>query len=919
MHAVLTAVLILLAAGAQAEPDFTAGMKAQNAFLRADLVERAGQNAAAYPWAKAMQERIVARAEPWLNLSDDELWDLMFGPNIDRSWMVWSNGFCPSCKADVRMYNWKVDPFKHPWKMQCPHCEELFPKNDFEAFHRSGFDKHGVFQPDLADRSLLFNADHPDSNDPLHTFGVDDGEGYFEGENTWRFIGCYLIYGQWKKAAQLGAVRLSEAYAVTGDTAYAHKALVLLDRIADLYPDFDFGEQGYVYENPDITRGQISTWHDACEEVRELAMAYDRVYEAGRAHSEPLAAFLSAKAAAHHLENKKATWEDIQRNIEVGILIDTLNHRSRIESNRPRTDVALLVIKTVLGWPANRDHIMELLDGIIEADTQVDGVSGEKGMAGYATIAPRALADILGLFSLLDPAFLGDVYARHPVLHQTWRFHMDMRCLDAFYPQSGDSGMFGVKDTAFKGVTFTSDPGLQASMYTFMWDMYQLTGDEAYAQELYRANGSATTNLPHDLFAEDPAQFQADVADIIAVAGTEIAITSVNKEQWRLAILRSGEGDNRRALWIDYDASGKHRHQDGMNLGLFAKGLNLVPEYGYPAVGYGGWDSMLGKWYARSAAHVTVVLDGQDHHRKDGETTLWADGESVRAIRVAGADMIEGDRFERTAALVDLDEADSYVVDVFRVRGGADHTQFFGAFLGTMETDGLTLSSAEDYGYDTPMRNFQRDASPASGWAAEWTIEDRFEYLAPGEEVKVRRTDFTTDAAALTSEAWIDLTQYGEGEPEWIPRLMVRRQSDTAPVESTFVSVIEPYDGVRKVESIKRIPLRDADGSVMPDTFVGLEVSRTDGLRDLMLVGDPEHPGDATMTARAANVTTNAQFAVVTLGPDGPVRIALAKGDAVNVNGFVMNLHNAVDFIEVAFTDGRARVVAGDAKALVGK
>ncbi|HQF30937.1 MAG TPA: hypothetical protein PLJ34_05775, partial [Hyphomicrobiales bacterium] len=77
--------------------------------------------------------------------------------------------------------------------------KELFPKNDFGALYRSGLDAQGVFDPKRADRSLLFNAEHPDANDPLHLFGVDEGEGYVEGAKRWRFIGAYLIYGQWKQ------------------------------------------------------------------------------------------------------------------------------------------------------------------------------------------------------------------------------------------------------------------------------------------------------------------------------------------------------------------------------------------------------------------------------------------------------------------------------------------------------------------------------------------------------------------------------------------------------------------------------------------------------------------------------------------------------------------------------------------------
>jgi len=118
----------------------------------------------------------------------------------------------------------------------CPHCRELFPKNDFEKFYRSGLDERNVFDPNRADRSLLFNAEHPDPADPLHKFAVDDGEGYVDGEKRWRFIGAYLIYGQWKKAIVDGIISLSAAYAVTGDKAYAHRAGVLFDRVADLYP-----------------------------------------------------------------------------------------------------------------------------------------------------------------------------------------------------------------------------------------------------------------------------------------------------------------------------------------------------------------------------------------------------------------------------------------------------------------------------------------------------------------------------------------------------------------------------------------------------------------------------------------------------------------------------------------------------------
>ena len=175
----------------------------------------------------------------------------------------------------------------------------LFPTNDFGAYYKSGLDEHGVFGPQLADRALLFNEAHPDPDDPEHLFGVDDGEGYVEGDKRWRFIGYYLTAGEWRQKIVRGCNYLSEAYLVTGEPAYAHKAGILLDRVADLYPSFDYSTQGLVYETGGH-RGYVSVWHDACKEVTDLAQVYDRIFDA-IAKDEALVSLLAEKAKRHYL------------------------------------------------------------------------------------------------------------------------------------------------------------------------------------------------------------------------------------------------------------------------------------------------------------------------------------------------------------------------------------------------------------------------------------------------------------------------------------------------------------------------------------------------------------------------------------------------------------------------------------------
>lgn len=616
-------------------------------FIPPALLEHCRDNTRNWPWAAQASRTIIDAAAPWLAMSDDELWSLMFGPTITRSWMVWSNGHCPACKVDVPMYNWKIDALKQPWKTTCPHCAEVFPKNDFAAFHRSGLDTRGVFDPAKADRSLLFNAQHPDPADPLHQFGVDDGEGYVANGNRWRFIGAYLIYGQWKQAIVGGIQKLAAAYVVSSDARYARKAGVLLDRVADLYPSFDHVQQAWVYETVRC-EGYVSTWHDACEETREMALAYDHVRPALIKDAE-LAAFLAGKARSIGLANAKATPADVCRNIEAGLLRDPIKNNQRIHSNYPRREIALAIIRRTLDTPEDRKVFEEIVAEMIKKATAVDGVTGEKGLAAYSSYVIHALATFLAQLERLEPGTLARLIRQCPNLGKTFRFHIDTWCDQKFYPRIGDDGMFAGPVTRYVAAHFGGQagaaPSVVPSVYEFFWALYQATGDEAYVQVMHHANGGNVTDLPRDLFAADPAGFQKKVAEVISKHGPTPRVGSINFKQWRLALLRGGSAPNTRTLWLNYDRGGGHGHADGLNLGLFAKGLDLMPDMGYPAVQFGGWSSPRANWYRKTAAHNTVVIDKKDqpgnwHDSVGGATTLWADGQSFHAIAAGGVQLV---------------------------------------------------------------------------------------------------------------------------------------------------------------------------------------------------------------------------------------------------------------------------------------
>ncbi|MBI2439819.1 MAG: heparinase II/III family protein [Lentisphaerae bacterium] len=617
------------------------------------LLETLRRNVQRDPWCARMATLAIADAQPWLARADEELWSLMYGPTLTRSWNVWTSGHCPACKGPVPLYNWIINGLTQPWKVLCPHCQETFPKNDFYAFYQSGLDAQGVFSPALAKRELLFNAEHPDPADPLHRFCVDDGEGYVESGKRWRFIGTYLIYGQWKHLV-LGGIRcLANAYAISGEKAYAHKAAVLLDRVADLYPSFDHIRQAWVHEIY-RTEGYVSTWHDACEETRQMALAY-AVIRPALLHDQELADFLEGQRRAFSLARSKATPADICRNIEDGLLRDPLQNPRKIYSNYPRREIALAVLHAALDWPGNRATVLRMADEMVARGTAVDGLTGEKGLAGYSAYVIQSLAQFLALLEMIEPGSLADLLRRHPALRQTWRFHLDTWCMDRqFYPRVGDTGWFCGKVTNYAGVVFRRGPDeslpegsatsvkstqpvcdvLTPSMFSFLWRLSELTGDD-YSHVLLQAGGGRTKDLPYDFFHPDPEAFRRAFAARLPRTPGEAG--NVNKPIWNLAILRSGQGAREHAFWLHYGSGGTHGHTDPLNLGLFAKGLDLMPDLGYPPLQVADRERV--HWYLQPAAHNTVVVDNAMRPgwgpRLQGACRLWADGHSVAAISAA--------------------------------------------------------------------------------------------------------------------------------------------------------------------------------------------------------------------------------------------------------------------------------------------
>jgi oligo-alginate lyase len=199
-------------------------------------------------------------------------------------------------------------------------------------------------------------------------------------------------------------------------------------------------------------------------------------------------------------------------------------------------------------------------------------------------------------------------------------------------------------------------------------------------------------------------------------------------------------------------------------------------------------------------------------------------------VRASSPAQIKGSAYERTIAMVETGPDDYYVFDVFRVAGGTDHAKHTRSTFTTPTVFGLQLApspSLHDAG--TLMRAFQGDRRPAPGWGVDWKVEDKHGYLDRSRDLHLRYTDLTRGAEAYTAESWTVASATSSTE-YWIPTIVARRHAESGPLESTFVSLLDPYEGQPQLRRAVRL---DREG----DPDVRVEVELAGGLRDVLTSG----------------------------------------------------------------------------------
>ena len=892
-----------------------------------EMRENARRNIEKYDWAREERDKAVEAAERHVeNL--DILYERMPGEGIPRSYTIATlqspaeiTYICPYCKTNLQKthgaYSWKVDIINHPWKVQCPECERRFPSNDFEGFYKLGLLPDGTFDVELAheknaelvakgETGYLVNVLYPEVGetlgipaDEVDTWLVDDGFGWSIDDKTCGTKSlpkyaplAYYMHQMWgvngtaRSTYSLAISELTKAYLYTGDKKYGIAGLILLDRVADLYPGYDITKVSLNYANSHgggysgKTVGSI--WEPGVANV--LIYAYD-AFKPLLGEAEVIE-YLSKKAELYGLENTKTSKELIRKNIEDNILRETFEgaKSSDLRGNFGMHQLSVALAAAALDrepetsemfdWlgRANAGYVTEkLVDPIYgrEFDSFCESSGGEmltkyvndvdrNGFGNEVGIGYNRIWVVNGLEVaevLYRYGYKGDLNLfENPKYKKMFNSIIKETVGHGYSLHIGDSG-----STANKSLYSTADETLRA---------FYMLRDPQLAQNYYYSVGGNLDDVYIDIFTNNDS-LKADIQAAVDTYG-ELELKSENLTGFGLGILRDDMGTGN-DVWMNYGISNtSHAHHDILQLGINAYGFNFTPDLGYPEAT--GFDPNRYQWVMNTISHNTVSVNEEWQEGIPGATPLhFDDSGKVKVMDVEAPEVYdEVSEYRRSVVNVSVNDKDTYTVDFFRIKGGDTHTYSFhtqshkgyttedfilipqvdenGAYVGTYA--GRDVPYGEDPNSDITHANYKTKYPRGYTWL---TDVNRAEGLSDGTfAVNFEQTDFNdcpVDAEGLNLK-FIALNDWTPSEVAlmkgYAPRtssnknipgldyMLIHRKGKD--LDTLFTSVIEPYRNDEFIQNASEVPVVKVSGpETAKDVAKAIKVTLKDGKIDYIV------------------------------------------------------------------------------------
>lgn len=817
-------------------------------FYTQEKLSNLQSNCNKYEWGKKLKSNAVNKAAFWISKSDEELWGMVQGQNLPRTIDVTFDRLttgpkilgCLKCGLDVLQYgNYPYEPEfeKKPWKLTCPSCKSVFPTNDFAKFFKSAIDESGQFDASKGDKSLLFNAEHPDPKDPLHKYGVDDGFGYIDQNGrSHKFIGYYT----WKywNYINSGLAALADAYLYTGEKNYARKAAIILDRIADVYPDMDwkpYADRGWYHSDGGSGIGKIEgrIWETGVVQV--FADSYDKILS-GTIDNPELFSFLALQSQKYQLPEKKGTRDLFLKNVDDRILRTAYKGilSKQIWGNQGMHQLSMAMCALALNTQPETTEWLDWIfapkggniPGLMIANFDHDGTSDE-GAPGYNLIWGRLITQVVDRLEGYSAYTKHNIIREFPQFNTTFLASYRMAALGIAIPNIGDSGSTG-----------SVGSGINPQ---FIAQGYILTRNPEFAKAAYLSNKRSAEGLGRNIYSNDPDAISREIKKIGENAGPRPE-GGYLMTGFGLALLESGKGKSGIAVANNYGRTIGHAHPDMLNFDLFAFGNWLAPDHGYPE--YATRMPSNNDWTGSTISHNTVFVNEQPQKEIwGGYSRIFKQVKGFGVFELDGKKAYPGlETYKRTMFLINAGvDSNAYVIDLFQVDGGKDHVYSFHGPPGEITTSGLAFTAQKEGTYagehiakgtgfkDFPrgysfLYNVRKDLSPPGQFMIDWKADPGYRTIKAEGNVHLRMYSLTQSNDVALADG--DPPQNKPGNPKKLGYVLMHKKGEN--LSSTFASVIEPFKNKPFIKSVKRL-------QTGKDEQVAIQVEFTNGDIDYIM------------------------------------------------------------------------------------
>lgn len=805
------------------EPQFP--LKTQR-MLRTDAdIAIARENMAKYPTAQAIADKITSRADAWLAWEDDALRALITSADVPRAFNVGTSG-CPQCGQQIYekggTYPWIIDP-KLPFKVKCPVDGSVYPSNDYAAYYADG----------LRDQSLL-TGDY-----------ADDGRGWLgpDGQRNW-FV-AYANHWTWRNHVEPALHYLSRAYLLTGDERYARKAILLLDRIAEVYPNMDYHPQsrygGLQEANGVRYEGKILNHIWETGTLTGFAEAYDYVWDAITDDSVP-----------------GKTSEAVRANIEANLLEEGIDayFSGKIRGNFGMHQKALVYAGLVRQFGKQE----EWFDGLLNEGQSIDSMTGlnyalynlvYRDGPPYETSPGYNFSWVVNITTVAEALKRAgyDVY-KLPKMRALYDGVLDIVNAGEFTPALGDSG-------SYTGGRIGNSP----FVYQSAWRAY---GDSRYRDQLtsFGATGEKGIRDFESLFSPvvEPSEPNAPAQRSRLLDGYGMAILNNPSDTISLSLY--------------YGYKGGHGHYDRLHFSLFAHSEVLMPDLGYPDF-MNAYVPGIFTWSKNTISHNTVTVDAtRQLSNKPGTVHRFVDEDYVRVLDIDASNTYpQTTEYRRRMMLIDATPTHSYAVDTMSVAGGRQHDYSLHGTPGTFQTPTGNWSEPAPgtlAGPEVPLGSIYDDPRIAvegftgsyadykgSGFQHFQNVRRLEEGPATGEWLHAKNTEAGLRIHLISESDTVFHTQaqVSPVKQKTLVDYLIARNTDVVDT-SHFLSVLEPFTTSPWITGQERLALTSGSGQALRVQWSFPEKGEW---TDVILINH----GGAPMTIATPPVETDAAFALL--------------------------------------------------------